>query len=134
MRVGLVPRTVPIHQDVSVTIRGYLRATGRMLRDTGALFRAHDTGAAKRSRRRLSARSVNRSLGDCADRAAIHAKVVSPRVCRHSYAMRALRAGASTATVATLLGHSSPVVTAAYVAHLELRELREAVPPLPILE
>ncbi len=46
--------------------------------------------------------------------------------------MRALRAGASTATVATLLGHSSPVVTAEYLKHLELRELREAVPSLPV--
>ncbi len=75
---------------------------------------------------------MNRILGDCVDRAEIHAKTVSPHVCRHSYAMRALRAGASTATVATLLGHSSPVVTAEYLKHLELRELRDAVPPLPV--
>ncbi len=63
---GNKPRTVPVRDEVATTIRRYLRATGRTLRDTGALFRAHDNGAAKRSRRRLSARSVNRILADCA--------------------------------------------------------------------
>ncbi len=44
-----------------------------------------------------------------------------------------VRLAYATATVATLLGHSSPAITATYLAHLELRELREAVPPLPVL-
>ena len=128
---GNKPRTVPINDDVSAVVRRYLQATGRTLGDAGPLFQAHDAGAVRRGRQRLSARSVNRLLARCAKRAGIAAKNVSAHVCRHSYAMRCLRGGASTAVVAQLLGHASPVTTATSLDHLAVAELRQAVPPLP---
>ena len=63
--------------------------------------------------------------------AGIEAKVISPHTLRHTFAVRALRAGHDVEAVRRLLGHASIATTQRYVDHLELGELRAAVPPLP---
>jgi integrase/recombinase XerD len=62
----------------------------------------------------------------------INAKRVSPHTLRHSYALRCLRHGGNVVAVSKLLGHRSISTTQRYVDHLALRELRAAVPPLPL--
>jgi integrase/recombinase XerD len=63
--------------------------------------------------------------------AGIEAKRISPHSVRHTFAIRALRAGASPVAAQKLLGHASLSTTSRYLDHLELGELREAVPELP---
>jgi site-specific recombinase XerD len=129
---GRKDRIVPINPDVSRLLRSYLQATQRVLGEAGPLFRAHDRAAAKLARGRLTSRAMGDVVGRCARAAGIAAKRVTPHSLRHTYAVRALRAGASIVAVSKLLGHSSIAVTNRYLDHLELGELRAAVPPLPI--
>jgi len=128
---GRKDRVVPINDDVDGILREYLAQTGRRLQQAGPLFRSHDHGATRRTRPRLTARSVGRMVDDAVCRAGIVAKDVSPHSLRHTYAIRALRAGASVVAVSKLLGHSSIATTQRYLDHLELGELRAAVPCLP---
>src|SRR5205085_1811059 len=59
------------------------------------------------------------------------AKRISPHALRHTYALRALRHTGNVMAVAKLLGHAQLSTTQRYVDHLDLSELRQAVPPLP---
>jgi len=59
------------------------------------------------------------------------AKKISPHSLRHGYALRALRQGAKVPALQKLLGHASVATTSLYVDHLDLAELRAAVPTLP---
>jgi site-specific recombinase XerD len=65
-------------------------------------------------------------------RAGLAAKAISPHALRHTYAIRALRAGGNVIAVQKLLGHASVATTQRYLDHLALGELRAAVPPLPV--
>lgn len=84
---------------------------------------------------RDSRRMTPRALGYRVDRLVLHAgivaKVISPHGLRHTYALRALRAGADIMAVAKLLGHAQVTTTQRYLDHLALEDLRGAVPDLP---
>jgi site-specific recombinase XerD len=129
---GRKDRTVPIRADVARLVRTYLHSTGRRLGEAGPLFRAHDRGAGSRVRRRLSARAVGYLVARCTAAAGVDAKSISPHSLRHTYALRALRAGGNVVAVSKLLGHASVSTTQRYVDHLQLAELRAVVPPLPV--
>jgi integrase/recombinase XerD len=131
-RAGRTDRVVPVRRDVALIVRRYLASTGRPLGATGPLFLSRDP-AHRRDNQRLSPRAVGFLLAELLDRANIEGKRISPHSCRHTYAIRALRSGASTVTVQKLLGHASAVTTQRYLDHLETSELRSAVPvpPLP---
>ncbi len=64
--------------------------------------------------------------------AGIAAKQISPHSLRHTYALRALRHGGNVVAVSKLLGHASIATTQRYLDHLQLSELRRAVPYLPL--
>jgi len=130
---GRKDRTVPVRGEVAAIVRRYLADGGRLLGSAGPLFRSHDRGAARRQRSRLSSRAVGAVVARCAAGAGIQAKKVSPHALRHTYALRCLRHGGNVMAVSKLLGHASIVTTQRYVDHLDLGELRAAVPPLPVL-
>jgi integrase/recombinase XerC len=64
--------------------------------------------------------------------AGIAAKQISPHSLRHTYALRAPRHGGNVVAVSKLLGHASIATTQRYLDHLQLSELRRAVPHLPV--
>ena len=66
------------------------------------------------------------------EKAGLAAKAISPHALRHTYAIRALRAGGNVIAVQKLLGHASVATTQRYLDHLALGELRAIVPPLPV--
>jgi site-specific recombinase XerD len=129
---GRKDRVVPIRGDVARLLRSYLAASDRTLDAAGPLFLSGDR--AKRNRdRRLSVRAIGYLVDRLCDQAGIQAKRISPHSCRHTYAIRALRSGASIVSVQKLLGHASLATTQRYVDHLETAELRAAVPDLPLV-
>jgi integrase/recombinase XerD len=74
---------------------------------------------------------VRHVLKKAATSIGITGKSVSPHSLRHSFAIWALREGASVKHVQKFLGHSSIETTNRYLEHLELGELRAALPKLP---
>jgi site-specific recombinase XerD len=128
---GRKDRIVPLRSEVTELLRAYLAETGRALGQFGPLFRSHDRGAALRARRRLTARAVGYVVHEAAHRAGIAAKAISPHSLRHTMAIRSLRGGASVVAVSKVLGHASIATTQRYLDHLELGELRLALPVLP---
>jgi site-specific recombinase XerD len=130
---GRKDRQVPIQPDVARLLFAYLADTGRRLGDSGQLFRAPDRGAVRRERARLSTRAVGYLVRQAIERAGLAAKAISPHSLRHTYAIRALRAGGNLMAVQKLLGHASVATTQRYLDHLALGELRAAVPPLPVI-
>ena len=130
---GRRSRDVPIQRDLAGLLRRYLARTGRQLGETGPFFRPHDTGAATRggTESALGLRSIGYVVEGAANRAGITAKIVSPHTLRHSFAVRCLRAGHDAEAVRRLLGHASIATTQRYLDHLQLGELRAAVPELP---
>ena len=128
---GRRDRQVPVQPEVSQLLLTYLTDTGRRLGDPGPLFRSHDRGSHVRERARLSTRAVGYLVGRTLEKASLAVKPISPHSLRHTYAIRALRAGGNVIAVQKLLGHASVATTQRYLDHLALSELRAAVPPLP---
>lgn len=129
---GRRDRQVPVQPEVSRLLLTYLAETGRRLGDPGPLFRSHDRGSHVRDRARLSTRAVGYLVRRALEKAGLAAKAISPHSLRHTYAIRALRAGGNVIAVQKLLGHASVATTQRYLDHLGLGELRAAVPPLPL--
>jgi len=129
---GRRDRQVPVQPEVARLLLAYLADRGRRLGDQGPLFRAHDHGARVRDRARLSTRAIGYLVRRALEKAGLAAKALSPHAFRHTYAIRALRAGGNVIAVQKLLGHASVATTQRYLDHLALGELRAAVPPLPV--
>lgn len=133
---GGTSRTVPIRNDVAVLVTAYLRETGRAWSDPGPVFVALPRRGGRRSPSgRLTTRAVEyrvRQLAQLADIAP--GKAVSPHALRHTYAIRYLRARGNLKALQVLLGHSSIETTERYLRHLDIEELRAAVPALPVCE
>jgi site-specific recombinase XerD len=129
---GKKDRIVPIRRETAKAIRIYLAGTGRRLNDSGPLFRAHDRAARKLAHHRLTPDAIADVVSRCAGAAGVLDKQISPHALRHTFAIRALWGGANLVAVSKLLGHASVATTQRYLDHLELGELRAAVPPLPI--
>ena len=128
---GRKDRVVPVRGDVATFLKHYLVATRRRLGAEGPLFRAHEPRGHRSPRGRLTVRTVGYIVANCAMKARIDAKRVSPHSLRHTYAIRALRSGANVIAVQKLLGHANVATTQKYLDHLQLSELRAAVPLLP---
>lgn len=121
-------RSVPVREDVAGPVLRYLHTTGRRLGDTGALF----TREGERTGKHLTTRTVGMLTAEYAGAAGIEAaRAFSPHACRHTYAVRAARAGASVETLRRVLGHSNVATTGKYLDHLSLADLRDALPALP---
>lgn len=129
---GRKDRIVPVQPEVARVIRASLAEENRHTGDKGALFLSRDRWTAKTGRSRLNPRSVWYRVRMTAAAAGILGKRVSPHALRHTYAIRALRSGGNIVAVSKLLGHANIATTQRYVDHLQLGELRAAVPPLPI--
>lgn len=129
---GRRDRYVPVGSDVAGLLREYLAETRRYLGSGGPLFFANDRASRSRKVEGMSVRGLARVVEACADRGHIVAKRVSPHSLRHTYAVRALRAGGNVVAVSKLLGHASISTTQRYVDHLATSELRATVPPLPV--
>jgi site-specific recombinase XerD len=124
-------RLVPVGSDVLELIKVALAETGRMLGESGPLFRAHDRGATRRVRSRLTSCSAGVVVREAVRAAGVVGKAISPHSLRHGFAVRCLRAGASVVAVSTILGHADVSTTGRYLKHLELAELAASVPALP---
>ena len=121
-------RAVPVREDVAAAVLRYLHVTGRRLGDAGALF----VREGERSGKHLTTRTIGMLTAGYAAAAGIEqARAFSPHACRHTYAVRAARGGASVEQLRRLLGHSSVSTTGKYLDHLSLADLRDAVPALP---
>jgi integrase len=131
---GRKDRVVPIQPEVDQLLRAYLASTGRRLGQMGPLFCAHDRGFVHRGvqRGRLGAGAVWAVVQVCAVAASINAKKVSRHALRHTMALRTLRNSRDVMAVKELLGHAALSTTQRYLAHLQLAELRRAVPALPV--
>jgi len=124
-------RLVPTSASVVQLVKTHLADTGRTLTNEGPLFRAHDRGAGKRDRKRLTAHAAGVVIGEAVKLASVAAKRISPHSLRHTYAMRYLRAGGHLVALAGILGHASVTTTQRYLDHLDLEDLKATVPPLP---
>jgi len=129
---GSKDRLVPIKADALGLVRAYLGETGRTLAADGALFRSHDRGAGKRDRRRITARAAQNVIADLMQRVGVNGKRISPHSLRHGYALRYLRNGGNVVALARIMGHASIETTRRYCDHLEIADLAESVPALPV--
>jgi site-specific recombinase XerD len=135
---GRKDRLVPVGAEVEREIVAYLLETNRRPSSQGPLFRSYDAWhcagvryGATAPHRHLSTMAVFKAMKAIIARAGLDPERFSPHSARHSCAIRMLRAGASTVAVARVLGHSSITTTQRYLDHLELPELRAAIPKLP---
>ncbi len=126
-------RLVPLAEGVLASIDGYLGSSGRRRGkgQRGPLFLPEDRGATGRPLAALTTRGIRKVINTAAGSAGIQGKSVSPHALRHSFAVWALREGANIEQLRRLLGHSTIQTTKRYLDHLELGELREALPELP---
>lgn len=82
-------------------------------------------------RGRLTTRAAGYIVERSTAAAGIDAKQISPHNLRHTFAIRSLRSRHDVIAVQKLLGHVSVATTQRYLNHLDLTELRQAVPNLP---
>ena len=124
---GKKSRLVPVQQEVAETIQVYLAGMGRRVGDAGPLFQTTDRGTLKRGSMRLDRRRVGKIIKGLCDLSAI-AKRISPHSFRHTFAVNYIRNGGNVVGLSELLGHSDLSTTQMYPKHLELAELRRAIP------
>jgi integrase/recombinase XerC len=124
---GRKSRLVPVQDEVAEALQVYLAATGRRVGDVGPLFLATDRGAGKRSSLRMDERRPGKIIKDLCAASAI-AKRISPHSFRHTFAVNYIRNGGNVVGLSELLGHSDLSTTQVYPKHLELAELRRAIP------
>ena len=130
---GGTSRTVPIREDATALLAAYLAASGRTWASPGPLFLPLPRNGGRSSRSgRLTTRAVEYRIRQLAELAGVApGKAISPHALRHTYAIRCLRAGGNLKALQELLGHASIETTERYLRHLQLAELRAAVPALP---
>jgi len=117
---GSKRRIIFISKEVANLIKKYLR---KRIDVDLALFIRHNRQPNKEESLRLSVRSVQRIIQDCAIKAGI-VKKVTPHVMRHSFATNLLQNGADIRSVQVLLGHSSINTTQIYT-HVTNKSLKD---------
>jgi len=113
-------RVVFLSEAAKDSIRTYLKARKDLC---DALFIQYGKNAKNASDLRLTPRTVQRMLKQCAAKAGITRKV-SPHVIRHSFATDLLSNGADLRSVQALLGHAHIGTTQVYT-HVTDKHLRE---------
>jgi site-specific recombinase XerD len=118
---GSKVRTVFISPAAAHWLRKYLKKRTDDARPLFINYRSRD-----RQTRRLSPRSIQIMISDCARLAGL-SKKVTPHTLRHTYATDLLGAGADLRAVQELLGHSSVSTTQVYthVTNKRLRDIHE---------
>ncbi len=117
---GSKRRIVFISQETADLIQKYLQ---KRIDIDPALFIRHNREPSKEADLRLSARSIQRIIQNCALKAGI-VKNVTPHVMRHSFATNLLQNGADIRSVQALLGHSSINTTQIYT-HVTNKSLKD---------
>jgi site-specific recombinase XerD len=110
----------------------YLKASGRTLASSGALFLPEDPGARGRGTG-MATDGVQQRATRLLHRAGVEGPRMSVHALRHMYAISILRQSGNVMVVQKLLGHSSVSTTMRYLDHLELRDLRTNLPEAPRL-
>ena len=113
-------RVVFLSDNAKKAIREYLKARKDM---SDAMFIQYGKNAKNAKDLRLSPRTVQRMLKQCAIKAGITRKV-SPHVIRHSFATDLLSNGADLRSVQALLGHAHIGTTQVYT-HVTDKHLRD---------
>jgi site-specific recombinase XerD len=113
-------RVVFISDDAKTAIRAYLKSRKDM---DEAMFTDLSPNGSARSSRRLSPRSIERSVREYAIKAGI-SKKVTPHVLRHSFATDLLSNGADIRSVQMMLGHANIATTQVYT-HITDKQLRD---------
>jgi len=116
---GNKERIIPLNRPAKTAILDWL--------DHRAEFGEPDTDAVfltRRSRNRMSTRSVQSLVGKYAHRANL--ENVTPHILRHTFATRLLALGANLREVQELLGHKSIATTQRYT-HINNQQRRDAV-------
>ncbi len=134
---GAKDRHVPLTDDVLRLVVDYLESSDRHLGSDGYLFLARDRAKRKRDVRKPISRSMSSNaleavVAGAIEAAHIRGKRVSPHSLRHTFAIRFLRASGNVPALSKLLGHSALTVTMRYLDHIQLDELRAAMPRLPL--
>jgi integrase/recombinase XerC len=122
-------RIVPMLPEFFDGIANLLRATGRDLTSPGRVFVAADRARSARGQGgRISTPGLSFMLKRILAGAGIESHRVGVHALRHTYAIGVLRESKNLTVVQKLLGHSSVTTTSRYVDHLEIGELRDALP------
>jgi site-specific recombinase XerD len=112
-------RVVFLSEDAKSAIKEYLKNRKDMEEAMFIDVSKNNTGGA----RRLTPRSIERIVKDCAIKAGI-SKKVTPHVLRHSFATDLLSNGADIRSVQMMLGHANIATTQIYT-HITDKQLRE---------
>lgn len=113
-------RVVFLSDDAKTAVKNYFKARKDM---EEAMFVDVAKNGANRDDRRLTPRSIERIIKDCAIKAGISRKV-TPHVLRHSFATDLLSNGADIRSVQMMLGHANIATTQVYT-HVTDKQLRE---------
>jgi len=122
---GNKERLVPVGRPALEALYGWFPLRKHLLHARIGRGRTAERNAMFLSGRggRLSARSVERIVKACGERAGIN-QIVTPHALRHSFATHLLEMGADLRSVQELLGHASLTTTQRYT-HLTLDHLSE---------
>jgi site-specific recombinase XerD len=131
---GQKDRTVPVRPEFFAGVVLYLTSSRRSLSSPGLVFAPfYPRRPRKTDRVELGDHAVLARLHRLLRRAGIDPSGVGIHALRHMYAIGVLRRSGNVTAVQKLLGHSSLRTTMRYVDHLQLVELRDALPPADFL-
>jgi excisionase family DNA binding protein len=126
---GSKDRIVPMQPRYFDGVTAYLRATGRDLTSSGRVLVAEDNASRSRvGAPGIATGGIRALIKRVLDKAGIDPRQRGPHAFRHQYAMEVWRAGGGPVIVQKLLGHASIVTTMRYLDHLELGDIRAALP------
>ena len=129
---GAKDRMVPMVPYHFEGVLEYLEATGRMLGSPGRVFVAEDQAARSRpNSQAMGTSALYAAFKGLMARAGLDPERRGPHVMRHQYAIAVLRHSNNVVAVQKLLGHSNLATTSRYLDHLNLGDLRAALPQRP---